>query len=158
MIRSITDNDWPVILNIQAAVYPDITPETETVLRSKLMLGPQTCLTLTDQQNCVVGYCLAHPWSRNPAGLHTVYQPSSQPQLLYIHDMAIAPEYAGKRLGSQVVKYLQLWANKQGYKEMSLVSLKQAVGYWQRHGFKPHNYVIDETQYGTGACYMLKQI
>jgi len=73
MIRSITDNDWPVILDIQAAVYPDITPETETVLRSKLTLGPQTCLALTDQQNCVVGYCLAHPWSRDPAGLHTIY-------------------------------------------------------------------------------------
>ena len=40
MIRSITDNDWPVILNIQAAVYPDITPETETVLRSKTHTWP----------------------------------------------------------------------------------------------------------------------
>jgi N-acetylglutamate synthase-like GNAT family acetyltransferase len=57
-----------------------------------------------------------------------------------------------------MLKHLQQWAKQQGYKELSLVSLQQAVGYWQRHGFKPLNYAIDEVQYGAGACYMLKQI
>nr|WP_321270799.1 GNAT family N-acetyltransferase [uncultured Tolumonas sp.] len=158
IIRAITENDWPSILSIQANVYPDITPETETVLRSKMILGPQTCLVITDQQHNVTGYCLAHPWHRHPASLHTIYPKSQQAELLYIHDMAIAPLHAGKQIGSQTLKYLQQWAKQQGYKKLSLVSLQQAVGYWQRHGFKPQNYVIDEAQYGAGACYMLKQI
>ena len=158
IIRAINDTDWPSILSIQATVYPDITPETETVLRSKLALGPQTCLVITDQQHNVTGYCLAHPWHKHPASLHTVYSKPQQTELLYIHDMAIAPLYAGKQIGSQTLKYLQQWAKQQGYKELSLVSLQQAVGYWQRHGFKPLNYAIDEVQYGAGACYMLKQI
>lgn len=158
IIRAITENDWPSILSIQANVYPDITPETETVLRSKMILGPQTCLVITDQQHNVTGYCLAHPWHRHPASLHTIYPKSQQAELLYIHDMAIAPLHAGKQIGSQTLKYLQQWAKRQGYKELSLVSLQQAVGYWQRHEFKPQNYIIDEAQYGAGACYMLKQI
>lgn len=158
IIRSITDNDWPAILSIQATVYPNVAPETETVLRSKIALGPKTCLVMTDRQNNVAGYCLAHPWHQQPASLHTVYKKPQQPQLLYIHDMAIAPEHMGKQFGSQVVAYLQLWAQKQGYRALSLVSLEQAVSYWQRHGFEPHDYTINEAQYGAGACYMLKQI
>ena len=158
IIRAINDTDWPSILSIQASVYPDITPETETVLRSKMHLGPQTCLVITDQQHNVTGYCLAHPWHRYPASLHTIYPKPQQSELLYIHDMAIAPIHAGKQIGSQTLKYLQQWATQHGYRELSLVSLQQAVGYWQRHGFKSQSYVIDEAQYGAGACYMLKQI
>jgi N-acetylglutamate synthase and related acetyltransferases len=72
--------------------------------------------------------------------------------------MAIAPLHTGKQIGSQTLEYLQQWAKQQGYQKLSLVSLQQAVSYWQRHGFEPQNYAIDDTQYGAGACYMLKQI
>lgn len=159
MIRSITELDWPCILAIQAAVYPSITPETETVLRSKLELGSQTCLAITDETSQVIaGYCLAHPWHEQPASLHTIYSPSQSPQLLYIHDIAIAPRFAGKQFGSQIMCYLESWTRKQGFQKISLVSLQQAISYWQHHGFAIQNQIIDETDYGAGACYMLKQL
>lgn len=158
IIRAIKETDWPAILRIQNEVYPDIVPESEAVLRSKTELGPATCLTICDQQNNVAGYCLAHPWTKNPASLHTIYEAPSEPQLLYIHDMAIAPGYAGKRLGKTILQHLQAWAQKQGYTKLSLVSLGQAVSYWQQHGFQHSKHPIDTNQYGESACYMLKQI
>jgi GNAT superfamily N-acetyltransferase len=158
MIRLINDTDWQAILQIQAAVYPDITPETETVLRSKLLLGPETCLVIVDKNDDVLGYCLAHLWDRTPANLHTIYQPTLQPKLLYIHDMAIAPTHVGKQLGNKMMAYLQQWTKKKGFTEIALVSLKQANSYWLQHGFEHQNYFIDETQYGADASFMLKQI
>lgn len=158
MIRLINDKDWPAVLHIQAAVYPDITPETEAVLRSKLLLGPETCLVIVDKNDEVLGYCLAHLWIKTPAHLHTIYPPTPHPELLYIHDMAIAPEHACKQLGSQMVNHLQQWAKQQGYTAISLVSLKQAVGYWLQHGFERQEYAINEAEYGVNASFMLKQI
>lgn len=158
IIRSINDADWPAILSIQSTVYPGITPETEAVLRSKVTLGSETCLAVSDRQNNVVGYCLAHPWRRKPACLHTIYETPSEPQLLYIHDIAIAPGYAGKRCGRMILQHLQLWAKQHSFNELSLVSLSQAITYWQGQGFQPVEYTIDAAQYGEGASYMLKQI
>ena len=158
IIRAIKETDWPAILRIQNEVYPDIVPESEAVLRSKTKLGPTTCLTICDRQNNVAGYCLAHPWTQDPASLHSIYEMPSAPQLLYIHDMAIAPSYAGKRLGNRTLQYLQSWAKKHGYTTLSLVSLGQAVSYWQQHGFLHTGFQVDTDQYGEGASYMLKQI
>jgi GNAT superfamily N-acetyltransferase len=158
IIRTITESDWPEILLIQSSVYPDITPETETVLRSKIALGPETCLTIADNNHHVVGYCLAHPWHDKPACLHTVYSQPSTTELLYIHDIAIAPTHSGQQLGRHILSYLQRWAKDQGYCALSLVSLGQAVSYWLQQGFKPLNHSIDEQQYGDGACYMQKHI
>jgi GNAT superfamily N-acetyltransferase len=158
IIRTITESDWPEILLIQSSVYPDITPETETVLRSKIALGPETCLTITDSNHHVVGYCLAHPWHDNPACLHTIYSPPPATELLYIHDIAIAATHSGQQLGHHLLSYLQLWAKGEGYSTLSLVSLGQAVSYWLQQGFKQLSHVIDEEQYGDGACYMQKHI
>lgn len=158
IIRLIQDTDWPAILAIQEVVYPDITPESEDVLRSKIALGRDTCIVATDHQNHITGYCLAHPWSDKPASLHTLYTPPDIPLSLYIHDMAIAPQYAGTRIGSQIFYHLVLWAKTQKLPQISLISLAQAITYWKRLGFKDVPYDVDASQYGAGARYMLKTL
>ncbi len=157
-IRPIEEADWPVILHIQSLVYGNDIPESEAVLRSKVHLGSDVCLVITDQNHQIVGYCLSHPWGDEPAKLHSIYSKPSDPSLLYIHDIAIAPLYAGKGLGKNVLHYLTKWAHQRGIRMLSLVSLAQAVTYWKQQGFKPTNYQIDEQEYGQGACHMLKQI
>jgi Sortase and related acyltransferases len=158
IIRTITDRDWPIILDIQYAVYPNITPESEAVLRSKIELGPETCLVVTNHQGKVMAYCLAHPWLSNPAGLHTIYSAPINPQSLYIHDMAISPAFTRQGIGKKILQYLYEWAKKHYFEQLSLVSLAQATSYWQVQGFQHQDYSIDTHQYGEGACYMLKRI
>lgn len=157
-IRPIEETDWHAILHIQNMVYGNDIPESEAVLRSKIQLGNETCLVITDPEHRVIGYCLSHPWTATPASLHTIYTKLSHSSLLYIHDIAIIPSYAGKGLGYKVLHYLTTWAQAHDFSQLSLVSLAQAVTYWRRQGFEPTDYKINELEYGQGACHMLKQI
>jgi len=157
-IRSIHDDDWPEILKIQAEVYPEIEPETEAVLRSKAVLSQDTCVVLTDKIGNIMGYGLAHPWSNKPAHLHTIYSEYQHTTQLYIHDIAIASQHMGKQFGSSLFKFMLAKAETMNIKTIGLVSLKQALSFWQRYGFKVQDYHIDQEEYGDGARFLQRQL
>ena len=50
-IRPIEETDWHAILHIQNMVYGNDIPESEAVLRSKIQLGNETCLVITDSEH-----------------------------------------------------------------------------------------------------------
>ena len=54
-IRPIEETDWHAILHIQNMVYGNDIPESEAVLRSKIQLGNETCLVITDPEHRVIG-------------------------------------------------------------------------------------------------------
>ncbi len=157
-IRTIHDDDWPEILKIQSAVYSDIEPETETVLRSKAVLSQDTCVVLTDTTGNIMGYGLAHPWGEEPAHLHAIYSEYQHTTQLYIHDIAVSPQHRGKQFGSSLFKFMLAKAKAMNIKTVGLVSLKQALSFWQRHGFEEQDYHIDQAEYGDGARFLKRQL
>lgn len=157
-IRSIHDDDWSHILKIQAAAYPNIEPEAETVLRSKAVLSHDTCVVLTDRIGNIMGYGLAHPWSDGPAHLHTIYSEYQHTTQLYIHDIAVAPQHKGKQLGASLFNFMLAKAKAMNLNAIGLVSLKQSLTFWQRYGFVDQAYDIDHHEYGEGAKFLKRQL
>ena len=57
------------------------------------------------------------------------------PTLLYLHDMAVAPEARSLGLAGQLLNRLAQSAQAQGLSRLGLVAVQGSVPYWQRQGF-----------------------
>ncbi|MCE9677885.1 GNAT family N-acetyltransferase [Shewanella sp. AS1] len=157
-IRPIHSNDWPAILKIQAQCYPDIVPESQVALQSKVAISPDSCFVLEVGQQ-VLGYCLAHPWVLNqPPSLEQVVRKPTAPDSLYLHDIAISAQARGLGAAEQIFNRLVSKANQLGFASISLVAVQGADRYWQRLGFKSR--IIDKklNNYPDDACYMVYSI
>ncbi|MFN3302714.1 MAG: GNAT family N-acetyltransferase [Roseateles sp.] len=60
---------------------------------------------------------------------------SASPTLLYLHDMAVAPEARSLGLASRLLARLADSARALGLPRMGLVAVQGSVPYWQRQGF-----------------------
>ncbi|BDM63445.1 hypothetical protein NFHSH190041_08970 [Shewanella sp. NFH-SH190041] len=106
LIRAVEHRDWPAIMAIQEACYHAFDPEPLSVMQSKWHLSPSTCF-ISEYHHRVVGYCLAHPWRGAPPALNQQLPTQiSQPDTLYLHDMALAPQAQGLGAGQAMLKQL----------------------------------------------------
>lgn len=62
-------------------------------------------------------------------------EPRAAPTLLYLHDMAVAPEARSLGLASRLLARLADSARALGLHQMGLVAVQGSVPYWQRQGF-----------------------
>lgn len=158
IIRPIVEADWLAILALQAEAYHALEPESEQVLRSKLQLGPNTCLVAWDGEH-VLGYCLAHPWcKRDPAGLYQCYATTAGQDTLYIHDMVVAPKARGRGIAEQFLRQVEQHASALQAEQLSLVAVQGAERYWARHGFMPSRTSKNLNEYGGQAIYMRRAL
>ncbi len=58
-----------------------------------------------------------------------------RPTLLYLHDMAVAPEARSLGLASRLLAQLRLSAQALALPRLGLVAVQGSVPYWQRQGF-----------------------
>ena len=61
-IRAITDGMWGSILELEAAAYAGIEPESLETLKSKWVASPELCFVY-ELEGQVVAYLLAHSWN-----------------------------------------------------------------------------------------------
>lgn len=59
----------------------------------------------------------------------------ARPTLLYLHDMAVAPEARSLGLGARLLAQLRQRAQALALPRMGLVAVQGSVPYWQRQGF-----------------------
>lgn len=59
----------------------------------------------------------------------------ASPSLLYLHDMAVAPEARSLGLAARLLAQLKARAQALGLPQMGLVAVQGSVPYWQRQGF-----------------------
>lgn len=89
--------------------------------------------------------------------------PASGEQLLYLHDLAVAPAWTGQGAAGRLLKALFEQARARGVRQAALVSVQGSQPYWRRHGFVPTP-LLDAPQrerlasYGEGAAYMVAAI
>lgn len=157
-IRPIQEEDWPVILALQAEAYYALEPEDQQVLRSKLTLGPSSSLVACLEGE-VVGYCLAHPWCADkPAGLYQCYRQPAGHECLYIHDVVISPSAQGMGIARRFLTHLEALARRHQQKQLSLVAVQGADRFWARHQFQARTCPKDLGEYGEQAVYMCRTL
>lgn len=159
-IRTATLHDLPLISSIQAACYAAEFIENDIAFASKLQQTAPTCwLACVDQQ--VVAYLICLPVS--PANFPqlnaTEFCLTPDATMLYLHDLAVHPDYRTSGAGRQLVQHAKVQARQMGFNTLSLIAVQDSSSYWQKHGFE----VIDPASlnlqhkvasFGQDACLM----
>ena len=159
--RAAHASDLPAISAIAARIHPDL-PESPEVLAEKMRLYPDGCRVLVADDE-VTGYGLSHPWKQHripPLGALLARLPGDA-DCLYIHDVAVLPDFRGGVLRAYVSDIQEL-ARVSGIAMLTLVSVYATRPVWQRLGFRP---ITADAQlrtklasYGEGATYMLRDL
>ncbi|MGI2174641.1 GNAT family N-acetyltransferase [Shewanella ulleungensis] len=142
---------------IQAQCYVELTPESLSVMQSKWLASPSTCVVFEQAQE-VLAYALVHPWNRGDAPSLDSEISSQHSNSWYLHDMAIAPRAQGLGVGKQLLTHLLDQASALNIDGIGLVAVQGAHSYWLQQGFKPHATSPKLTQslgtYPVGASYL----
>ena len=159
--RPLTAHDLPGLLAVQRACYGDGLVESAEVFARRLA-SPANCSLVVAQDGRVLAYLAAY---RSQLGkvtpLHGDFDSVPQPDTLYLHDMAVRPDCAGRGLARQLLA--ALYARGAGLRHSALVSVQGSQAYWQRHGYAEHM-LRDAVQrqrlagYGAQAVYMMAKL
>ncbi len=136
-----------------------LEPERPEVFEEKLRLFGAGCMVLT-RDGTIVGYGVAHPWLLDdvPALNSFLGALPSEPQCIFIHDVALLPEARACGAGRAFVQHVSRIAAAMRLPNLALVSVYDTHHLWGRYGFE-----IRETeairgkmgQYGSTARYMV---
>lgn len=155
-ITTVREAHWPAILRLQNEAYVEVEPESLPVLQSKWHQSPDLCFVYEDaQRQDIAAYLLAHAWhSPLPPKLYSALPPESEGDCLFIHDLAVSPQYAGQGVGQQMMGQLIQRAREEGFDHMRLVSVQHSSPFWAKLGFQPAPHVPVDASYGPGAILM----
>ncbi|WP_028137226.1 GNAT family N-acetyltransferase [Bradyrhizobium japonicum] len=150
-------SDLAAIVAIAARIHPDL-PERAEVFAEKMQLYPDGCRVLV-ADDTIAGYGLAHPWKLHqiPPLDRLLERLPQDADCLYVHDVAVLPEFRGGVAREYVGGIAQL-ARASGIATLALVSVYATRPLWQHLGFRP--VTADAAMraklasYGEGATYM----
>lgn len=154
-------SDLPAISAIAARVHPDL-PESPEVFAEKMRLYPDGCRVLV-AGDAIAGYGLSHPWKlhRIPPLDGLLARLPDDADCLYVHDVAVLPDFRGGVLRSYIADVAQL-ARAAGIATLALVSVYATRPLWERLGFRPvpadGELRMKLASYGEGATYMLRDL
>lgn len=158
--RQAHETDIEAIVEIAARIHPDLAERPE-VLFEKMRLYPDGCRVLV-AGNEIAGYGLAHPWMQYeipPLDGFLKRLPDAA-DCLYVHDVAVLPDFRGGVARACVAEIEQL-VRSSGIAMLALVSVYGTHVMWQRLGFHsvaPDAVLRDKlASYGVGATYMLRE-
>ncbi|MBB3997007.1 GNAT family N-acetyltransferase [Aureimonas pseudogalii] len=156
--RAMTEADLVGVIALADRVHPDF-PEGEAMYRDRMRLFPGGCLVLADDAGAIVGYAVAYPARLgSPPPLDTVLgRLPNEADALYLHDVALAPEWrGGGRSGEGIARLLALAA---AFPAAMLVSVYGTAPFWARHGFRAVDgeaMAAKLRAYGPTAVYMVR--
>lgn len=129
--------DLPAVLQIQAACYTEVSPESLESLRAKLLACPSACFVASVEGE-TIGYLIALLWEfSNPPVLNAenCHLPS-MPDCLYLHDLAVSPHARKGGAGRELVKTFLGFLRNAGMPRASLIAVQNSKPYWERFGFR----------------------
>lgn len=156
-IQKIENDHWHSILDIQDQAYQDLGAEDLDVLKSKHSLSPDTCFVCLSENTQLLGYLLAHPWSRREAP--KLFEPLSSAEesdCLFLHDMAVRSVSKGQGVGRAMLRELIEVAKQKEFKYISLVAVQKADSFWLLFDFHIVPEVKVSPSYGDHAVLMEK--
>ncbi|MDP8262417.1 MAG: GNAT family N-acetyltransferase [Candidatus Ancaeobacter aquaticus] len=153
-IKQIQDNDLDDVLDMQKQSFLKEYQEERDTYKRKLDYYPEGNKLLTyDGQNA--GYIISHPSCENHVHELNKQEMSStgEENCMYLHDLAIHPEYRNKGLTHVLMEYFHSLTHKEGYKTQALVAVQNSKSFWEKHEFKS----VKEIEYGGEKAYYMKR-
>jgi len=161
--RPLAPHDLPGLLAVQRACYGAGFVESAEVFARRLA-SPAQCSLVLEDGGRVCAYLAAYDSCLGKVTpLHGDFEAVPQPDALYLHDMAVLPDLAGRGLARALLEPLWAQAGGRGLRRSALVSVQGSQGFWERHGYAVHT-LQDAAQrerlaaYGEGAVYMVRAL
>lgn len=154
-------SDLPAIHAIAARIHPGLS-ERPDVFAEKMQLYPTGCRVLIAEDR-IAGYGLAHPWTRHsiPPLDDFLERLPDDADCLYVHDVAVLPEFRGG-VARDYVATIEALARASHITTLALVSVYTTRPMWERLGFRPvtpdAELRVKLASYGEGATYMLHEL
>ena len=158
-VRPLCLADLPGLQAVQRQCYgADLVEGTDVFARR--LAHPANCSAVIAQDGQVRAYLVAYRscWGQ-VTPLQGDFSDHPTPDTLYLHDLAVGPQWAGQGYGQALRQWLWSQASGRGLRWSALVSVQDTQAYWQRQGYRPQP-LSDATQrqrlgsYGPGAVYM----
>lgn len=159
--RPMTAEDLDAVAAIAVIAFPDHF-EGRPLFENRLALHPQGCFVLANETR-VGGYLIAYPWRRHSAPpLNTLIEAlPDQPELIYLHDLALHPEARGGGYTRTIVERLADQSRAAGWPALALVAVNDAAAFWRRQGFEAQeasDMAAKLASYGDDARYMVRRL
>ena len=155
--------DLEAVASIAAKAFPDHWEEP-ACFAERLSLAPSWCFALDDGSGKLKGYLLGWPWplGRIPPLNSLVGALTKERQTVFIHDLALAPEAAGRGLAAAVVERVTAQAVTAGFETIALVAVNNTAAFWRRQGFREAEVEAGFREklaaYGEDARYMVRAV
>lgn len=149
------------VQTVQRHVYGPALWEANSALAQKQQLSAGTCLVAQNGSREIIAYLFSHPWHQSSIPpLNTVLPGLPDDcDVLYVHDLAVHPNWHGQGIAQQLMASVRDRARKLALNHMALVAVQGAQSFWQRQGFEVVQDTPAELQhklsgYGDDAVYM----
>lgn len=149
------------VQNVQQQAYHPGLWESTAALAQKQHLSAGSCFVAQTADGQTVAYVFSHPWSGRAIPKLNGFLSAlpERSEVLYIHDLAVHPDWHGRRLAQELMAAVQGAARELGLQAMALVAVQGAQSFWQRQGFVVDPEIQAGLQhrlevYGDGAVYM----
>jgi ribosomal protein S18 acetylase RimI-like enzyme len=154
--------DLDAVCAVARTAFPH-HPEDREVFAERLALSPRGCFVLAARDEPARGYLIAYPWrvDETPALNTLIGRLPDDPDVLYLHDLALAPEARGAGHAARIVDQLAKQAAQAGWPAITLVAVNQAAPFWAGLGFQPRDtapMTRKLASYGEDARYMVRQL
>ncbi|QNP50548.1 GNAT family N-acetyltransferase [Diaphorobacter aerolatus] len=161
--RALRLEDLAGLAAVQRACYGSELLESADVF-AKRIASDANCSLVLEVEGRVCAYLAAyHSRAKKVTPLHGDFDAISEPDTLYLHDMAVLSEYAGQGLARALLKLMRQRASESRLRYSGLVSVQGSEAYWKRQGYAPCELKNPAEQrnlasYGEGAVYMVCEL
>ena len=157
-----TPSDLDGVVRVASEAFPN-HPEDRACFADRLMLYPSGCRVLANADGEVAGYLVAYPWRLDdaPALNARLDALPETPDVLYLHDLALAHAARGGGHAKRGVQLAVQTARDAGLEQIALIAVNDAAPFWARQGFETrHSAILTEklAGYGEDAVYMIRAV
>jgi ribosomal protein S18 acetylase RimI-like enzyme len=160
--RLMEAGDLASVIAMAAVVHPGFHEDGSVYLERTRLYG-KGCFVLEAASGDLHGYAVTHPWQfcTLPALDSLLGSLPKQPSTYYLHDIALMPDARGSGAAPRIVAIVADQAMLEGLATMSLVSVNNSSGFWEKQGFEIRNLPELEAKlrtYSDDACFMVRQL
>ena len=156
--------DIPSVVRIQSQCYLPDNIESEAVISARLASAPETAW-VAELKGAVCAYLVGYRSRFGQIGaLGDGFKPATEPDCLYLHDLAVGPQARGRGLGQMLVAHALALARREGLAWSALVSVQGSQDFWRQRGFTisrldDRDQSLALASYaGETACYMTQAL
>ena len=135
-VRPLLTADLDDLFRIQTESCDPAYRESEAAVLAKLALFRAGALGWFDG-DALCGYAFALPWRAGTVipVAHVLEALPERPDVMYIHDMVVAPAHRGRGVASALLAEISRLAVALDLDRLSLVAVQGSEPFWQRSGF-----------------------